>query len=126
MTRPYSSDLRERVVAAMRGGQSCRAVGRLFGVAPSTAVKWAQREVRTGSVCPGKMGGHRRPILEPHRGWLLAEVRACPEITLAMLRELLAGRGVEVSHDTVWRFLRACGFSFKKRRWSPTSASAPM
>lgn len=107
-------------VAAMRSGQSCRSVAARFGIAPSSAVKWAQRAERTGSVQPGQMGGHRRPILEPHRDWLLGQIRACPEITLAMLRELLAGRGIEVSHDTVWRFLRACGFSLKKdagRRW---------
>ncbi|MEM7526807.1 MAG: IS630 family transposase [Pseudomonadota bacterium] len=118
MPRAYSDDLRERVVAAMRAGQSCRAVGARFGIAPSTApstgVKWVGRVARTGSVRAGKMGGHRRPILEPHRDWLLSEVRACPEITLAMLRELLAGRGVAVSQDTVWRFLKACGFRFKK------------
>lgn len=129
MPRAYSDDLRERVVAAMRAGQSCRAVGARFGIAPSTApstgVKWVGRVARTGSVRAGKMGGHRRPILEPHRDWLLSEVRACPEITLAMLRELLAGRGVAVSQDTVWRFLKACGFRFKKRRWSPMSATAP-
>jgi putative transposase len=72
------------------------------------------------------MGGYRRPILEPHRVWLLDQVRACPHITLAMLQDLLAQRGVAVSHDTVWPFLRGCGFSFKKRRWSPMSANAPM
>lgn len=126
MPRPYSNDLRDRVVAAMRAGHSCRAVGARFAIAPSTAVKWAGRAARTGSVSPGKMGGHRRPMLEPHRDWLLAEVRARPEITLAGLRERLAGRGVDASSDTVWRFLRACGYSFKKRRWSRTSASAPM
>lgn len=126
MTKPYSDDLRERVVAAMQSGESCRSVATRFGVAPSSAVKWAQRVARTGSVSPVKMGGYRRPILEPHREWLLDRVQECPHTTLAMLQEKLAGRGIEVSHDTVWRFLRSCGFSFKKRRWSPMNANAPM
>ena len=124
MTKPYSDDLRERVVAAMRSGESCRVVAVRFGVAPSSVVKWAQRAARTGSVSPAQMGGYRRPILEPHRAWLLDQVRACPHVTLAMLQERLSERGIEVSHDTVWRFLRGCGFSFKKRRWSPMNATA--
>lgn len=124
MTRPYSNDLRERAVAAMEAGESCRSVAARFGVAPSSVVKWTARARRTGSVSPAKMGGYRRPILEPHRDWLLEQVRNCPHVTLAALQDLLADRGVIVSHDTVWRFLRGCGFSFKKRRWSPMSARA--
>lgn len=126
MTKPYSDDLRERVVAAMQSGASCRSVAARFGVAPSSVVKWTQRAAQTGSVSPAQMGGYRRPVLEPHRAWLLDQVRACPHITLAMLQEMLTGRGIAVSHDTVWRFLRGCGFSFKKRQWSPTSVNAPM
>ena len=126
MTRAYSNDLRERVVAAMQSGESCRSVAARFGVAPSSVVKWTDRARRTGSVSPAKMGGYRRPLLEPHRDWLLEQVRNCPHVTLAGLQNLLAERGVTVSHDTVWRFLRGCGFSFKKRRWSPMSANARM
>ena len=126
MTKPYSDDLRERVVAAMQSGASCRSVAARFGVAPSSVVKWTQRAAQTGSVSPAQMGGYRRPVLEPHRAWLLDQVQACPHITLAILQEMLAQRGIVVSHDTVWRFLRGCGFSFKKRHWSPTSANARM
>lgn len=126
MTKAYSDDLRERVVAAMLSGESCRSVAERFGVAASSVVKWTQRAHRTGSVSPAKMGGYRRPILEPHRDWLLTQVQTCPHVTLGGLQELLAERGVIVSHDTVWRFLRGCGFSFKKRRWWPTNANAPM
>lgn len=124
MTKAYSNDLRERVVAAKQSGESCRSVAARFGVAPSSVVKWTARARRTGSVSPAKMGGYRRPLLEPHRDWLLEQVRDCPHVTLAALQALLADRGVIVSHDTVWRFLRRCGFSFKKRRWSPMNARA--
>src|SRR5690625_4487046 len=126
MTRPCSDDLRERVVAAMQAGESCRSVAARFDVAPSSVAKWTQRAARTGSVSPAKMGGCRRPILEPHRVWLLEQVHTCPHVTLAVLQEKLAGRGIKVSHDTVWRFLRGCGFSFRKRHWLPTSGSVRM
>jgi transposase-like protein len=42
MTRPLSIDLRERVVAAIVGGASCRVVATRFGVAVSSVVKWSR------------------------------------------------------------------------------------
>jgi DDE superfamily endonuclease/Homeodomain-like domain len=60
MARPYSIDLRERVVLAVeRDGLSRNAAARRFGVAISTAVNWLRRHQDTGSVAPGKMGGHK-------------------------------------------------------------------
>ena len=59
MGKPYSNDLRERVVAAVQsGGLSCNQAAKQFGVAISTAINWVNRLRETGSVAPGKMGGH--------------------------------------------------------------------
>lgn len=115
MVRPYSTDLRERVVAAVAGGESCRAVAARFDVAVSSVVKWAQRQQRTGSVAPGKMGGHRPVLLEPHRDFIAQRVQAEPHLTLHGLKAELAARGVVVSHNTVWTFLRREGLRFKKK-----------
>ena len=60
MNRPLSNDLRERVVAASRSGESCRSVVARFGVAVSSVVKWSQRHLETGTVAPGQMGGNRK------------------------------------------------------------------
>jgi transposase len=65
MTAPLSNDLRERVVAAVLNGEAVRSVAARFEVASSSVVKWSQRHRATGSVRPGKMGGHRKRILEP-------------------------------------------------------------
>lgn len=54
MTRPLSLDLRERVVASVLAGESCRSVAERFGVAVSSVVKWAQRQRATGSVVPAR------------------------------------------------------------------------
>jgi transposase len=115
MGRYYSVDLRERAVAAFRGGESCRAVGDRFCIAPSTVVKWADLRDRTGSLKPGKVGGHRPFLLEAHRDWIRARLNECCHLTLHRLADELAARGVRVSCDTVWRFLRAEGLSFKKK-----------
>jgi putative transposase len=85
-----------------------------FGVAVSSVVKWSQRYRATGSVAPGKMGGHRRPILEPHREFIIERIAQTPHLTLHGLKDELAARGVIVSHNAVWLFLRREGLSFKK------------
>jgi transposase len=67
MVRPLSNDLRKRVVTAVSKGESCRSVAVRFGVAVSSVVKWSQRYRSSGSVAPGKMGGHRKPVLDQHQ-----------------------------------------------------------
>lgn len=115
MVRPYSNDLRERVVRSVLAGDSCEAAADRFGVSKSSAIKWTRLYRRTGSVTPGKMGGHRKPVLAPHREFIRERLHQTPHLSAVRLRDELAERGVEVSHDTVWRFVRSEGFSFKKK-----------
>jgi len=119
MTAPLSNDLRARVVDAIEAGESCRSVAARFGVAVSSAVKWHQRYRTTGSVTPGKMGGHRKRLLEPYRAFIVERINQTPHLTLHRLKEELASRGVQVSHDTVWQFLRREGLRFKKNAVRP-------
>ncbi len=114
MVRPYSLDLRERVVSAVESGETCRSVAARFGVAVSSVVKWSQRYRATGSVAPGQMGGHRRRVLEPHRDFIIEQIARTPHLTLHGMKDILASRGVEVSHQAVWTFLRREGLRFKK------------
>lgn len=115
MVKAYSNDLRERVVAAVAAGDSCRTVAARFGVSVSSVVKWSQRWRATGSVAPDKMGGYRPVLLEPHRDFIVEQVRQSSHVTARSLQQLLSARGVTVSHDSVWRFLRREGLSFKKK-----------
>ncbi len=119
MARPLSNDLRERVVAAVLGGETCRSVAGRFGVAVSSVVKWSQRHRATGSVAPGKMGGHRKRVLEPHRAFIMERIAQMPHLTLHRLKDELAARGVRVSHTAVWLFVRREGLRFKKNPARP-------
>jgi putative transposase len=116
MTRPFSNDLRERVVSAVLGGARCREAAARFDVAVSSVVKLMQRYRATGSVAPGKMGGHRKPILLPHRDFIQERLKQTPHLSLHALKAELATRGVCVSHNAVWVFLRREGLRFKKNR----------
>jgi putative transposase len=115
MARPYSMDLRERVIEAVEhGGLSRNAAARRFGVAVSTAINWLQRHRETGSVAPGKMGGHKpRKLIGAHRVWLLERTKT--DFTLRGLRAELVERGIQVDYRTVWSFAHDEGLSFKKK-----------
>lgn len=117
MARAYSLDLRERVVAAVIDGRSCRQVSGLFRVSVASVVKWAQRARSTGSPAALPMGGRVGVSkLDGEREWLLDQLAEKPDLTLHALLGELRERGVTVSCDTLWRFLRGAGISFKKNR----------
>ena len=115
MARPFSCDLRERVVARVTAGETCRSVAATFGVSVSTVVKWSQRFRRHGTVAAARMGGRKPYALAGERNWVLARIAAKPDITLRALAAELAARGVAVSYYAVWNFLAHEGISFKKK-----------
>jgi transposase len=115
MARAYSLDLRERAVAAVVNGLSCRAVADRFGVSVASVVKWSQRFRATGSAAAKPMGGRRPYALEGERNWLLARVGEAPDLTLRALAAELAARGILVSHYAVWHLLVREGITFKKK-----------
>ena len=98
-------------------GQSCREVASVFRVSVASVVKWSQRARQTGAVSALPMGGRPgRSKLDGERSWLLARLAEKPDLTLKRLIGELRERGVVVALDTLWRFLRAAGISFKKNR----------
>ena len=116
MSRPYSLDLRERVVAAVeKGGLSARQAAVQFGVGVSTAIRWVERLRRTGSVRPSKIGGYKpRAIAGAHRNWLVERIKE-KEFTLRGLVTELAERGLKVDYRSVWTFVHDEKLSFKKK-----------
>lgn len=115
MARAYSLDLRERVVAAVAAGASCRHVAATFKVSVASVVKWSQRFRATGSPAARPMGGNRPYALQGERSWLLERLSEKPDITLRALVAELAERGVKVSYYAVWHLFEHEGISFKKK-----------
>src|SRR5213083_1936209 len=108
MGRPYSDDLRERVVrAVIKGGLSRHQAAAQFGVGISTAINWVRRFRETGSVKPDQIGGYRpKKIAGPHRDWLVQRCRKA-DFTVRGLVAELAERGLKVDYRTMWEFLHA-------------------
>ena len=116
MGKPYSLDLRQRVVAAIEGGMSRNQAAKQFGVAISTAIGWMQRMEETGSIAPGQMGGHKpKAISGEHAIWLSQRMKN-GDFTLRGLVAELAERGLKVDYRSVWEFVHAEELSFKKKR----------
>ena len=124
MGRPYSLDLRERVVAATAAGQPCRAVAERFGVSVASVVKWSQRYRREGSAAARRMGGYRPLALALERDWLLRRIAEKPDLTLRALVSELAARDIVVSYYAVWHFFEHEGISFKKKPARQRAGSA--
>ena len=107
MGKPYSIDLRERVVAAvLTGGLSCNRAAKQFEIGISTAINWVNR----------LREGHKpKAIAGEHRLWLLKRTKD-GDFTLRGLVAELAERGLKVDYRSVWEFVHAEKLSFKKKR----------
>jgi len=57
MGRFISVDLRERILAMILSGSSCRAAARHFGVGESTAIRLRRRYLAEGTIEPKLQGG---------------------------------------------------------------------
>jgi transposase len=126
MSKALSLDLRDRVIAAIEGGMSCRQAAARFGVSPSSAIRWRSRLRTQGDVRPGPLGGDRRSgYIERNADLILGLVRRRSDITLMELRAELAEQGVTVSVSSLWRFFVRRQITLKKSRRTRTSRAAP-
>src|SRR5579864_2500683 len=92
MGKPYSDDLRERVIAAIEAGHTREEVAELFNMALSTVGGFIKRKRETGSVSPDKFGGYKTFSLEPHADLVKKLVAEQPDSTLAELQARLEKR----------------------------------
>jgi len=127
MSKALSVDLRRRVVEAIEGGLSRRQAAERFGVSASSAIRWHGRFRAEGHVTPKAQGGDRKSMrIEAEAEFILGEVAAAPDTTLAELKAKLAARGESFGIGTLWRFFERRRITFKKRRRMPVSSSALM
>jgi putative transposase len=124
MTKPYSQDLRDRVIAAVEEeGLSRREAARRYRIGYTAAIRWLQAW-RAGRRGPLAQGGDRRSRLPEHGAWLLALIEAESDLTLAAVSErLMAEHGVQADAGMLSRFFNDHGISFKKKRLRLRTAS---
>ena len=84
MARTLSQDLRDRVVAAIDGGMSCRAAAAHFGVSISSAIRWRRLALEHGRAVAKRRGGDRHSgRIEAHGDFIKELLAEQGDITLA-------------------------------------------
>lgn len=98
-----------------------------LGLSLSCVIKWMALYRKTGSVKPGKTGGHVPPkIRGKHPDWVLQQIEAGGDVTLQGLADGLAERGLKVDDRTMWTFVHREGKSFKKTVHGAEQSRAPI
>ena len=104
MTKPYSTDLRVRVVEAVDEGATRHEAAERFGVSVNSAVRWHQAWRHEGTIEAKPYGGSRSP-LEDHAEEILAVIEAQPDLTLDEIVAVMRKQKIPGSRTALFRFL---------------------
>ena len=119
-----SIDLRRRVVEAYRSRRSgtYAETAALFGVGEATVSRLLRLHRETGDVEPKAKGGNnpRRVDLD----WLREHLVENPDARLVdRIDSWVRAGGKSMSLTAMWLAVRACGWTHKKRQWSPANGT---
>jgi transposase len=125
--KPYSEDLRMRIVRAVEEGMPKSAAARLFGVSLSSVKRYMRLASRGASLAPKKDGGRPLKADETTKKLLEEDVEERLAATIPeRCRFLRSATGKSLSTSTIRRLLKRLGFSRKNgvwARWNETSGS---
>ena len=135
MGKSLSLDIRERVVALVDEGVSCREAARRLRISAASAVRIIQLRKMTGSVAPRARGRPRGGgKLDAVAPFLRREIETRPDMTMPELAERLrATHAVSADPAELSRYLRhRLGLTYKSKedqeliQWinSPTNRSS--
>ena len=122
--KPYSKDLRLKVLEALDRGMPRTEVAQIFGISMPTIKRWLKRRRETGEVAPRPSPGPpARKGMALERA-LPAQLRSNPDFTLEEHRELFEEtHGISVSTASISRAFERLGLPLKKRHSSLQSAT---
>jgi len=114
MGKPLAEELRRLAVEAVESGATIPEAAEECGISIRSVVRFLKLHRETGSIAPGKFGGHKDFALAEHEELVRRLVAEQPDITLAELEARLAKR-VAVSKSSISRFLHHLELPFKKK-----------
>jgi transposase len=115
--KPYSKDLRLKVLDAVERGMDRREVARVFGVSLPSIKRWLKMRREQGDVEPRPIPGPPARKGALLKEWLPSQLERNPDLTLEEHCEALEeDRGVKVSKATMCRAIPrlAGGWPLKK------------
>jgi transposase len=113
--KPYSEDLRVRIVRALQeGGMSKSGAARLFEVSLSSVKRYARLVEQGASLEPRKGGGRPPKVNQTMEKLLEEDVEQHPTATISERRRFLEQlTGKRLGDSTIRRVLKRLGFSQK-------------
>jgi transposase len=124
MACPLSLDLRSRVAVALAEGATVRAAAARFEVSVASAVRIGQLACAGQGLEAKQRSGQRPLMLLSSADAVTTRLASKADWTVRALAADLRAAGIAVSHDTVWRFMRRQGLSFKKNAAGQRDGSA--
>ena len=122
--KPYSKDLRLKILAACDRGMPRGEAARLFGVSEPTIRRYLRLRRQTGGVDPRSVPGPPARKGRALEAALPGQVSRNPDLTLEEHRELFYDEhGLAVSTASVSRALKRLGLPLKKSPSRPQSAT---
>ena len=120
--KPYSMDLRQRVLADCDAGMKGQDVAKKYSVSQSWVRRLMQRRRQTGETGPRQQRRGPVPLSVTHGEPIRQAVRDQPDATLAELRARL---GLAVALSTLWAAVAALGLRLKKKSPGRPSRTGP-
>lgn len=116
---PYSQDLRERVIAAIKAGKQTNAqIAETYGISESTVENWKRRWRKTKSVAALPHAGGPVRVLQTCTNFIRAEVKKQPDVTLNELCDRVLKEKKIVANDSMMcRELQLLRLPRKKNRF---------
>ncbi len=116
MPKPYSLDLRERVLEAASEGLTVEEAAARFRVSAASIVRWRRLARERGDPRGRSYGGGRPSRIEAARETIFDLLDENPALTTEELRAALAERGLAFGYATVYGFLRRNGVGRRTSR----------
>ena len=123
--KALSVEIRQRIVNAVKSGESMKRVAYIFQISYSSVKNYMKR-AKNGSLEPQKSSG--RPLVkftpaisEAIKTWLKEK----NDLTLEQIqRKMSENFQIEVSQSAIWRHLTANNITWKKKRHTRRSGNA--
>src|SRR2546430_10137745 len=120
--KPYSLDLRERVLRAVDQGKAQQEVVEALGISLATIKRYVKQRREMGHVRPKSIPGRPPKKALPLDTGLLPQLQAHPDVTLQQHCNLWERvSGVQVSRWTMSRAIKRMGWTRKKSLWQPAN-----
>jgi transposase len=125
--KSYSTDLRERVIAAVEARRLSRAaIAVMFAISEPTLNRWWGRWRKEHTVTPRPHGGGNPHVLADCESFLRAAVKKDPDASLEELCALVQKeKGLTVSQSMMCRELQRLNLPRKKRRRMTANGTRP-